>query len=93
MGEHFGVGFGSEMMCRLRVGAAVLERLVIFDHAVVDERELAALVEMRMGILIGRFAVRGPAGVADAVGAGRRIVRRSIATSPAMRPAHLRVST
>ena len=53
----------------------IFQRLVIFDHAVVDERQFPARVEMRMGVLIGRFAVGGPAGVADAESAGRRLFR------------------
>ena len=48
--------------------------LVIFDHAVVDERDFAALVEMRMRIFVGHFAVGGPARVADAVRAGGRFL-------------------
>ena len=63
---------------KLRVAVAdelVFERLVIFDYAVVDEGEAARRVEMRVRVLIGRFPVRGPAGVADAEGAGRRPLR------------------
>ena len=70
----------------------IFERLVILDHAVVDEREFAARVEMRMGVLVGRLSVRGPAGVADAEGPGGGLSAISFASS-AIRPAHLRVST
>ena len=48
----------------------VLDLLVVFDHPIVDEGELAALVEMRMRVLIGRLAVRRPARVTNAVGTG-----------------------
>ena len=44
----------------------LLEELVVFDDSVVDERDLAGLVEVRMGIGIRRWAVCGPAGMADA---------------------------
>ena len=70
MREHLGVGFRGEVV-RALPQKRLLDLLVILDHAVVDEREFAALVEMRMGILIGRLAVRRPAGVADAVSARR----------------------
>ena len=70
MREHFGIGLRSEVV-RALLQQRVLDLLVIFDHAVVHEGEFAALVEMRMRILIGRFAVRRPASVADAVSARR----------------------
>ena len=41
---------------------------LVFHDAVVHEGKLAAKV--RMGVAIGRGAVRGPAGVADAVSPG-----------------------
>ena len=43
---------------------------VVLDDAVVDQGELAGLVQVRMGIGVAGQAVRGPAGVADAQGAG-----------------------
>jgi hypothetical protein len=64
MREHFGVG--------LRVkGVAfalelVAERGVVLDHAVVHERELAALIKVRMRFGIADAAVRRPARVGDA---------------------------
>ena len=39
---------------------------VVLDHSVVDERELAALVEVRMRVVIGDAAMGGPAGMGDA---------------------------
>ena len=71
----------------------IFERLIIFDHAIVDQRELAAGVEMRMRILVGDFAVRRPARVADAEKFRLAALPPSTSTSSAMRPAHLRVST
>ena len=66
VGEHFGVGLGVEMMAlALEPGA---EGAVVFDDAVVDERDVAGLVEMRVGVDLGRRAVGGPAGVGDAGG-------------------------
>ena len=71
MGEHFSVCFGSEVM-RTVPQQRVFDLLVILDDAVVDEREFAALVKMRVSILIGRLAMRRPPGVADAVSPGGR---------------------
>ena len=49
---------------------ALLQGVEVLDDAVVDEGELAVLATaVRVGVLVGRAAVRGPAGVADA---GRR---------------------
>ncbi len=61
--QHFGIRFGA------KIGVAVahqlvFQRLVIFDHTVMHQRQLAARVEVRMGILIRHFAMRGPARVA-----------------------------
>ena len=41
----------------------ILEHLVIFNSAVVDDGNVAVLAVMRMGIGIGRFAMGGPAGM------------------------------
>ena len=70
MREHFGVGVGLELVSGRE--QLLLERVVIFDDAVVDDGDFAGLIEMRMGILVGRRAVRGPARVADAEVAGDR---------------------
>src|SRR5580658_10232260 len=37
------------------------------------DRDLAGLIQVRMGILVGGWAVRGPSGVPDACGTGRRV--------------------
>ena len=52
----------------------VAERLVVFDHAIVDQRELAGPVAVRVGIFVGWRAMRGPAGMADAGTAGSGLV-------------------
>ena len=54
-----------------RSSQLLLERAEVFDDAVVDERDDAVAAEVRMGVVVGRRAVRGPAGVADADVAGR----------------------
>ena len=53
----------------------IANRGVVFDHAVVDECEFAALIEMRMRVVIRDLAVRRPARVTDPVVAARRLVR------------------
>ena len=71
--EHLGVGLGAELAgparCKL-----LLERAVILDHAVVHDGQLAAGVGVRMRVGLGRLAVRGPAGVADAERAVQRML-------------------
>ena len=49
--------------------SSLLELQVVLDDAVVHDDDAAGAVAMRMRILFGGAAVRGPAGVADAVGA------------------------
>ena len=66
MGENLGVGFRMEMMAfALKPGA---DGAVVFDDPVVDQRDPARLVKMRVGIDFGRRTVGGPAGVGDARG-------------------------
>ena len=69
VGEHLrvrlgekGVAFGDEL---------VAQRLVVFDHPIVDEHQLAGLVRVRVGVHVRGRAVGGPAGVGDAHGAQR----------------------
>ena len=64
MREHLGVGAGAEFVSGLE--QLFLERVVIFNDAVVDDGDFAGLIEMRMGIFIRRRPVRGPARVGDA---------------------------
>ena len=64
MREHFGIRFRAK--ARVAVANEVIfERLVIFDHPIMDQRQFAAGVEVRMRVLIVHLAVRGPARVAD----------------------------
>ena len=71
MRQHLGVGLGAEGM------AALDERLPdrggVLDDAVVDDRDLAGLVGVRMRVGRGGRAVRGPAGMPDAEGTARQI--------------------
>ncbi len=91
MGENFRVRFRFEIVVAV-LDELIFQRLVIFDHAIVHERDLAAGVEMRMRILIVDLAVRGPTSVADSeltrraglpseAGRGRRYDRRISASA------------
>ena len=79
--ELKGVALGDELL---------LEAVVIFDDAVVDDGDFAGLVEVRMGIFVRGRAVRGPARVADAEDAGGGFRRRSAARPSSMLPFFLR---
>ena len=78
MGEHFRVGLGGKVVLPV-AEEIVLECLIIFNHAIVDEGEFAAGVEVGMRVLIGRLAVRGPTRVADPIGPGRRALEHQLA--------------
>src|SRR5581483_3628347 len=70
MGHHLGVGLAAELVAVL---AELLAQLAeILDDAVVHDRD--ALGGMGMGVALARLAVRRPAGVADADGAGQRLL-------------------
>ncbi len=74
MREHFGVRFRA----KIRIAAAdqiVFKRLIIFDHPVMHERELAAGIEVRVRVFVGHLAVRGPARVTDTERARNRFLR------------------
>ncbi len=71
MSENFGIGFGLKIAVAV-LDQLILQRLVIFDDAIVDEGNFAGGVEMRVGILVVHLSVRGPARVADSVAAGGR---------------------
>ena len=68
MREHFGVSVGFELVPG--TNQFLLERVVIFNDAVVDDGDFAGRVEVRMAIGVRRNAVRGPARVRDAEVAG-----------------------
>src|SRR5437763_1146032 len=65
MREHLGIGVGA----KLRVAATdklILKGLIVFDDAIVNQRQLPARVEMRMGIFVIHTAMSRPACVANA---------------------------
>ena len=47
----------------------MFELEIIFDDAVVDHHDVALAIAMRMRVLFGGTSVRGPARMADTVGA------------------------
>jgi hypothetical protein len=47
---------------------------VVFDDAIVDDRDAIACIEVRMGVDLARTAVGGPAGVCDPDTPGCRIL-------------------
>ena len=73
MRDDLGVGLGRELgALPFQLAAQLAE---ILDDAVVHDRELVGRV--RMGVVLGRPAVRRPAGVADADRAGERFAREA----------------
>ena len=66
--DHFGIGFAGELRAVLAERFAQLAE--ILDDAVVHDRD--PLGSVRMRVELGRLAVRGPAGVADADSSGKR---------------------
>ena len=71
-GKHLGVGLGAELASL--VLQLLLQQSIILDHAVVDHGQFAGGVEVGMGVRLGRLAVGGPAGVADAERAVERML-------------------
>ena len=90
VGEDLGVGLRTEPVPGFHERRA--EGLVVFDDPVVDEREPAGLVEMRVGVGVVGLAVRGPARVADADRGQGASFSFNKSASAWMRPLHLRVS-
>ena len=69
--DDLGVGLGDELVPLALQLALQLE--VVLDDAVVHDDDAAGAVAVRVGVLLGRPAVRGPAGVPDAVFAVERV--------------------
>ena len=67
MGDDFGIGFGRELVAFL--DQLLLQAEIVLDDAVVDDDDLAGAVAVRMRVFFGGASVRGPARVADAIGA------------------------
>jgi hypothetical protein len=72
MRQDFGVGRGTEGVALGQ--ELLLEAVAIFNDAVMYDGDFAGLIEVRMGILIRRRPMRGPARVADADRAGGRLL-------------------
>ena len=73
--DHLGVGLGDEPVAL--GGQLALQLEVVLDDAVVDDDDAPGAIAVGVRVLLGRPAVRGPAGVADAVvavegGVGKR---------------------
>ena len=69
--DDLGVGLRDELVpLALQL---VLQLEVVLDDAVVHDHDAAGAVAVRVGVLLGRAAVRGPARVADAVFAVDRV--------------------
>src|SRR4029077_16826620 len=66
MRQHFSIGVGSELVTAFAL-QLFAQRRIIFDHAVMHQRDFSALVKMRMRIFVGHFSMSSPARVADAV--------------------------
>src|SRR6266536_3128275 len=68
MSEDLGVGRRMEPVSGLN--QPFLDPVEIFDHAIMDDGDSAALIEVRVGVLVGRRSVGSPAGVSDSQVAG-----------------------
>src|SRR3984893_19371902 len=72
MGEHFRVCVRAKVRVTV-LNQLLLERLVIFDHAVVNERDLSAGIKMRVRIFIVYLPVGRPTRVTDPEQSWRRV--------------------
>jgi hypothetical protein len=70
--DRLGIGLGDERMAG--GGELLAQRQEVLDDAVVDDDDLAACVPVRVGVLLARRPVGGPARVADAERAFQRLV-------------------
>ena len=68
--DDFRVGFGGKLVAFFL--QLFLQFEVVLDNSVVHHDDLASAVAMRMGVLFRGAAVRGPACMADSVGAFER---------------------
>ena len=72
MRDDLGVGLGLEFVPGLL--QPLLEREEVLDDAVVDDDDFPGAVAVRVGVVLVRLAVRGPARVAHAEGAVQRLL-------------------
>ena len=71
VGEHFGIGLAAKGVPGCL--ESIAQRNVIFDDAVVDDRDLRAAIQMRMRVDIGGASVRRPARVPETRETGERL--------------------
>src|SRR5205807_7382354 len=67
MGDNLGIRFGGERVTFF--DELALQGEIVLDNAVMHDHDAAAAVAMGMSILFAGAAMRGPAGVANAIGA------------------------
>ena len=65
MREHFGVGIGTKSRITV-TNELIFKRLIVFNDAVMNQRQLAAGVEVWMCVFVVNLTMRCPASVADA---------------------------
>ena len=70
MRDDFGIGFSNKLVVRL--SQAFFQLQVVLDDAVVHYDHAAGAVAVRVSVLFGGPAVRGPTRVPDAVSAVER---------------------
>src|SRR5262249_48678097 len=76
MSDNLGVGFSCELMAFF--GELSLKGEVVFDNPVVYNHNPARAIPMRMRILFAGPAMGGPAGVANSIGAVKRLLTDDI---------------
>ena len=78
MGKDLGVGLGGEDVA---FGLQFLpQRMIVFDDAVMDDDQIAGAIAMGMGVLGGRRAMGGPAGMAKTDMGGAMIASSMMAS-------------
>ena len=72
MRDDFRIGLGRELVAFF--DQLFLQAEIVLDDAVVHDHDFSRAVAMGMGVFFGGTSVRGPASVADAVGAVERLL-------------------
>src|SRR5262249_49936201 len=65
--DDFGVRLGGKAVALL--GELLLQGNIVFNNAVMNDNNFPSAVAMWVGVLFGRAAMCGPAGVANSIGA------------------------
>ena len=82
------LGIGRRLAVVPAIGQLLLQLAKVFDHAVVHQRDDVIAADVRVGVRVGRWPVRGPPRVAEAdLAAGR--VRLQLLDQSSTRPADL----